>query len=195
MAYTHGKPGNKMKSWSGGLTCSNPSPSSAAPTCSPSPWSSPQTPCSHASFRVTSCRATSLRTRLSSRARLSSLSFRSCARGSAALRRGSRLPARALVLRYRGSDGHRRNCSQLEQRLASLVLVVLAPNLAVELLDRPATLTAASDGSCCLGEGSPSNCRETDPRLGSPGAGLTLFFSENGTNAAAPFRYYRYAVP
>jgi len=51
---------------------------------------------------------------------------------------GTRRAACALVLYRRGSDGHRRDYSQLEQGLAALVLVVLAAHLAGELLDRPA---------------------------------------------------------
>ena len=49
-----------------------------------------------------------------------------------------RAAACALVLYPRGSDGHRRDYPQLEQGLAALVLVVLAADLAGELLDRPA---------------------------------------------------------
>ena len=44
----------------------------------------------------------------------------------------------ALVLDRRGSDGDRRDYSQLEQGLAALVLLILAAQLAGELLDRPA---------------------------------------------------------
>src|SRR5580658_10017641 len=47
-----------------------------------------------------------------------------------------------LVLYHRRSDGHRRDYSQLEQGLAALVLVVLAADLAGELLDRPAACRA-----------------------------------------------------
>ena len=49
---------------------------------------------------------------------------------------GPRRAPCALVFYYRGGDGHRRDNSQLEQRLAALVLVVLAADLAGELLDR-----------------------------------------------------------
>jgi hypothetical protein len=48
---------------------------------------------------------------------------------------GPCLTACALVLHRRGTDGHRRDYSQLEQGLAALVLVVLAAHLAVELPD------------------------------------------------------------
>ena len=42
-----------------------------------------------------------------------------------------------------GSDGHRRDYSQLEQGLAALVLVVVAAHLAGELLDRAAACQAS----------------------------------------------------
>jgi hypothetical protein len=51
---------------------------------------------------------------------------------------GPSVTACALVLHRRGSDGDRRDYSQLEQGLAALVLVILAAHLAGELLDRPA---------------------------------------------------------
>src|SRR5580704_5198986 len=47
-----------------------------------------------------------------------------------------RATACALVFRPWGSDGHRRDHSQLEQGLAALVLVVVDAHLAGELLDR-----------------------------------------------------------
>ena len=48
---------------------------------------------------------------------------------------GSSRAACALVLYHRRGDGHRRYDSQLEQGLAALVLVIVAPHLAGELLD------------------------------------------------------------
>ena len=56
---------------------------------------------------------------------------------------GARGAACALVFRPWGSDGHRRDNSQLEQGLASLVLVVVAAHLAGELLDRVAACQAS----------------------------------------------------
>ena len=44
--------------------------------------------------------------------------------------------ARAMVLRHRRGDGYWSDHSKLEQRMASLVLVILAAKLAGELLDR-----------------------------------------------------------
>jgi hypothetical protein len=54
--------------------------------------------------------------------------------------------ARAYVLRHRRGDGYRRDHSELEQRLASLVWVVVVARLASELLDRTdvGTSSAAS---------------------------------------------------
>ena len=53
------------------------------------------------------------------------------------LRSFARRKPRALVLHSRRSHGHRRNHPQLEQALAPLVLDILAPHLACQLLDRP----------------------------------------------------------
>lgn len=49
----------------------------------------------------------------------------------------SRAPRHVLVLCDRGGHGHRRDRSQLEQRLAALVLALMAARVASELLDRP----------------------------------------------------------
>src|SRR5204863_9907072 len=51
----------------------------------------------------------------------------------------------ALVLHPRRSDGHRRDYSQLEQGLASLVLVILAAHLAHQLL--PGSVACPPAGS------------------------------------------------
>ena len=56
------------------------------------------------------------------------------------------LAARTLVLHHRGSHGYCRDHSELEQGMASLVLVILAAHLAGELLDRPANPLGQSAG-------------------------------------------------
>jgi len=67
-----------------------------------------------------------------------------CACSAPALLRAARATC-ALVFYRRRSDGHRRDHSQLEQRLAALVLVVVAADLAGELLDRPAAGRTPAD--------------------------------------------------
>jgi len=94
--------------------------------------------CSRACSRAISSKAESLPTPLSWRARRSSSSSQSFAHGSApALLRAAPRDMCSGFYRRR-SNGHRRDHSQLEQRLAALVLVVVAADLAGELLDRPA---------------------------------------------------------
>src|SRR5208337_2441115 len=77
------------------------------------------------------------------------------------LRSGPRRAPRALVLYRRGSDGNRRGYPQLEQGLATLVLVVLAAHLAGELLDRPAACRAPGEFALRLSSRSEetSSCR------------------------------------
>ena len=74
-----------------------------------------------------------------SRALRSLSSYRFFAPGSAPALHQAERRGMCSVSRPRGSDGHRRDYSQLEQGLAALVLVVVAAHLAGELLDRAAT--------------------------------------------------------
>jgi len=142
--------------------CSNPSPSSPVATCSRSFWSWPRTRCYRASSPVTSSKAASPLMPLFSRARalrrrLDPLRLALCPLGFE-----PRLAACVLVLHCRGNDGHRRDHSQLEQGLASLVLVVLAAHLAGELLDRPIARPTPG-GGCSVGSDSSSIQQSADP--------------------------------